>query len=91
MLGKYNIPSEIKKIALQHHGNTPVAFFYHKAVQLQGKADINDYRYPCPRPDTIESAIVMLADTVEAAMRTMDDPTEEETFEFIKKTHTGKI
>jgi putative nucleotidyltransferase with HDIG domain len=90
MLGKYNIPSEIKKIQLQHHGNTPVAFFYHKAKQEDGKADINDYRYPCPRPDTIESAIVMLADTVEAAMRTLDDPTEEETFEFIKKLIQAK-
>jgi len=84
LLGKYNIPSEIKKIQLQHHGNTPVAFFYHKAKK-EGRADINDYRYPCPRPDTMESAIVMLADTVEAAMRTLDEPTEEETFEYIKK------
>jgi putative nucleotidyltransferase with HDIG domain len=84
MLGKYNIPSEIKKIELQHHGNTPVAFFYHKA-KMQGHADINDFRYPCPRPDSVEAAIVMLADTVEAAMRTMDAPTDEETFEYIKK------
>ncbi len=85
MLGKYNMPSEIKKIQLQHHGNTPVVFFYHKAKKSTGQADINDYRYPCPRPDTMEGAIVMLADTVEAAMRTLDEPTEEETFEFIKK------
>ncbi len=84
MLGKYNIPSEIKKIELQHHGNTPVIFFYHKAMK-EGQADINDFRYPCPRPDTVEGAIVMLADTVEAAMRTLDDPSDEETFEYIKK------
>jgi len=85
LLGRYNMPSEIKKIQMQHHGNTPVAFFYHKAKKNQGEADINDYRYPCPRPDTVESAIVMLADTVEAAMRTLDEPTEDEIFAYILK------
>ena len=90
LLTKYKMPSEIKKIMQQHHGDTPIAFFYHKARETENKVDINDYRYPCPKPDTRESAIVMLADTVEAAMRTLDDPSEAETFEFIKKLIQSK-
>lgn len=90
LLAKYKMPSEIKKILQQHHGDTPVAFFYHKAKKTENEVDINDYRYPCPKPDTRESAIVMLADTVEAAMRTMDNPSDQETFEFIKKLIQSK-
>jgi cyclic-di-AMP phosphodiesterase PgpH len=85
LLSKYNLPTEIKKIVQQHHGNTPVAFFYHKAKNSENGADINDFRYPCPRPDTKESAIVMLADTVEAAVRTLDDPGDKELLAFIQK------
>ncbi|MEI6101345.1 MAG: HDIG domain-containing metalloprotein, partial [Eubacteriales bacterium] len=90
LMAKYKLPNEIKKIVQQHHGNTPVAFFYQKAKNTENGADIKDYRYPCPRPDTRESAIVMLADTVEAAMRTLDEPSDPETFDFIKKLVQSK-
>ena len=92
LLSKYNIPTEIKRIAQQHHGNTPVAYFYHKAKKAENgnAADIKDFRYPCPRPDTKESAIVMLADTVEAAMRTLEDPLGQEMFGFIQKLIQSK-
>jgi cyclic-di-AMP phosphodiesterase PgpH len=61
----------------QHHGTSLISFFYEKAKQLKGKelVKIEDFRYPGPKPQTIEAALVMLADVVEASSRTMEDPT----------------
>ncbi len=61
----------------QHHGTSLIQYFYDKAVQLRGKdaVNIDDYRYPGPKPQTKEAGLVMLADVVEAASRTLDNPT----------------
>ena len=78
---------------MEHHGDTPVAYFYHKATQqAEGQAvDIADFRYDGKRPVTMESAIIMLADTVEAAVRSMPDPTPESIRAFIAKLVAGKL
>ncbi|MDO4483395.1 MAG: HDIG domain-containing protein [Clostridia bacterium] len=90
---KHRLPREIQKIIVEHHGNTPVMYFYHKASQLaNGKpVDVNDFRYDGPRPSSKESAIVMLADTVEAAVRSMPDPTPQAIDEKIRKLVQGKV
>ena len=90
---KYHIAPEIQDIIAQHHGDTPVMFFYHKALQLSnGSAiDINDFRYTGPRPKTKEAAIVMLADTIEAAVRSMPDPTPRAIDNFIERLVRGKL
>ncbi|MGD8284257.1 MAG: HDIG domain-containing protein [Desulfobacterales bacterium] len=61
----------------QHHGTSLIKYFYEKAKQLKGEENvkINDYRYPGPKPQTREAGLVMLADVVEAASRTLDNPT----------------
>ncbi len=61
----------------QHHGTSLITFFYEKAKQLKGEdqVKIDDFRYPGPRPQTKETGLVMLADVVEAASRTLDNPT----------------
>jgi putative nucleotidyltransferase with HDIG domain len=61
----------------QHHGTSLIRYFYEKAQQLKGKDSINidDFRYPGPKPQTKEAGLVMLADVVEAASRTLDNPT----------------
>lgn len=61
----------------QHHGTSLISFFYEKAKTLKGKetVNINHFRYPGPRPQTREAGLVMLADVVEAASRTLDNPT----------------
>jgi len=61
----------------QHHGTSLITFFYEKAKQLKGKDGINidDFRYPGPKPQTVETGLVMLADVVEASSRTLEDPT----------------
>lgn len=90
---QYHLPQEIQDIIVEHHGDTPVMYFYHKAVQeADGQpVDIADFRYDGRRPHTMESAIIMMADTVEAAVRSMPDPTPEKIREFIAKLVRGKL
>lgn len=61
----------------QHHGTSLISYFYEKAKQLKGEehVKIEDFRYPGPRPQTKEAGLVMLADVVEAASRTLENPT----------------
>ena len=90
---KEHLPPEVQDIILQHHGVTPVMFFYHKALQLAGgqHVDINDFRYAGPKPQTKEASIVMLADTIEAAVRSMKDPTPKAIDQFIERLIRGKL
>ncbi len=90
---KYKLPEEVINFIPMHHGTTLVSYFYQKAknVVAEEKEDISDYiyRYPGPKPQTKETGIVMLADTIEAATRTIEDPTpgklEDKIDEIIKK------
>ncbi len=62
----------------QHHGTTLISFFYDKAKKLEKEdqiVNIDNFRYPGPKPQTRETALVMLADVVEAASRTLEQPT----------------
>jgi cyclic-di-AMP phosphodiesterase PgpH len=61
----------------QHHGTSLISYFFNKAKQLKGPEAVktDDFRYPGPRPQTIETGLVMLADVVEAASRTLENPT----------------
>ena len=61
----------------QHHGTSLISYFYEKAKSVKGEdaVNIDDYRYPGPRPQTREAGLVMLADVVEAASRTLENPT----------------
>jgi hypothetical protein len=71
------LPSAVIDIIQQHHGTSLITYFYQKAKELQPYVSISeeDYRYPGPRPRTKVAAIVMLSDSVEAASRTLEDPT----------------
>jgi putative nucleotidyltransferase with HDIG domain len=68
---------EIIDTIRQHHGTSLIKFFYEKAKQLKGgdAVKIDNFRYPGPKPQTKETGLVMLADVVEAASRTLDNPT----------------
>jgi putative nucleotidyltransferase with HDIG domain len=61
----------------QHHGTSLISYFYEKAKAVKGvdAVNIDDFRYPGPRPQTREAGLVMLADVVEAASRTLENPT----------------
>jgi len=90
---KYKIPQAIKDIILQHHGNTLVAYFYHKAKKTDKCEAVKeeDYRYDGPKPASKESAVVMLADSVEAAVRSMPDKTEGKIEGLIRKIIKDKL
>ena len=75
---KYKIPLAIIDIILQHHGTTLVAYFYHKAKNSEKGEEVDEskFRYEGKKPRSKEAAVVMLADSVEAAVRSMPDKTE---------------
>ena len=90
---KYRMPKQILDIIQQHHGDTPVLYFYDRAMRQSGdkNIDINDFRYAGPRPQTREAAVVMLADTIEAAARTASDRTSEGLEKLIRQLIRAKI
>ncbi len=73
------LPEEVIDIISQHHGNGPIVYFLNKAQEEASKkgfsVDPNDFKYDAPLPNTKEGAIVMICDGVEAASRTVDQPT----------------
>ena len=87
MAQKAHIPEPVVDIIRQHHGDSVPLWFYDKAIKQYGaeNVDINAFRYEGPRPRTKEAACVMLADTIEAAARSVPDPTPEKIDALIHK------
>jgi len=79
---KYRLGSLLKEMITQHHGNGMVKYFYEKAysaAKLEGKegsVDEADFRYPGPKPQSLEAGLIMLADAAEASTRSINQPTE---------------
>jgi len=97
MLKSHNIPKPIRDIAEQHHGTTFLKFFYHKALKEAEAAGIepdftaDDFRYPGPKAQSKEAAIVGIADCVEAAVRSLRNPTVEHVESMITKIIKGRL
>ena len=92
MLIRANFPSEIVRMAGQHHGDSLVYYFYSKARERAIDPDtvnIADYRYDSPKPTTKEEAVLMLADCCEAAVRAIKRPTPEMIEERVKSVISG--
>src|SRR5690606_348524 len=90
---KYKVPKAVRDIISQHHGTTLVAYFFHKAKNGEQGDNIReeDYRYPGPKPATKEAAVVMLADSVEAAVRSAVDKTEGKTETIVRNIIKDKL
>ncbi len=77
MAREHKLPQRITDMIPQHQGTKLIGFFYNKAKKVNdpslGKVDDRDYRYPGPKPQTREAGIIMLADTVEAAVRALPE------------------
>ncbi len=73
---QYGLPMAVRKFIPEHHGTSIMSYFYHKAQETMEPKDLNenDFRYPGPRPQSRETAIAMLSDTVEAASRSLPNP-----------------
>ena len=90
---KHHLPEPIIDMIQQHHGDTAAMYFYAKTVKQLGEenVDINDFRYDGPKPQTAEAAILMLSDTVEAAVRSIPEPTQAKISAMIRKLVRGKM
>lgn len=73
---KHRLPQEVIDFIPMHHGTMVVSFFYEKAKEEKGEENVNidDYRYPGPKPNTKETALLMLADACESTVRAMTEP-----------------
>ena len=91
------LPGEVINIIGEHHGNSVITWFYSKALkqeeeeQKKGTVHIEDYCYPGNRPRSRESAVVMLADMAEAAVRSLGKPTAEAIEKFIQELFDKKL
>jgi cyclic-di-AMP phosphodiesterase PgpH len=90
---KYRLPEVVIDFIRTHHGTTKVEYFYRKFKATDNCYDVNeaDFTYPGPKPSTREQSIVMLADTVEAACRSLKNPTEGDLFDLIDRLIERKI
>ena len=84
-------PKQIVDIIAEHHGNSLIAYFYNEAKQKDPSVAPEDFSYTGVPPTTRESAVVMLADTVEAACRTLENPTHSRLDKFIQQLINAKI
>ncbi|MFN7251263.1 MAG: HD family phosphohydrolase [Anaerobacillus sp.] len=92
MLRNYKMPKEIIDIAEQHHGTSLLKYFYHKANQdAEKQISEKEFRYPGPKAQSIESAVVGISDCVEAAVRSMAKPTPEKIEMLVKKIITDRL
>ncbi|MGB0388184.1 MAG: HD family phosphohydrolase [Ardenticatenaceae bacterium] len=90
---RHKLPKTLIDFIAQHHGTTLVSWFYHQACKQDGKenVEIGDFRYAGPKPQSREAAIMMLADTVEAASRAVKPAGVEEIDALIRKLIAGKL
>ncbi len=90
---EYSLPQVIQNFITQHHGQGLASYFYNQALKEEGAENVKEeqFRYPGPKPNTKETAILMLADAVESAVRSMDNPTQEEMEAVIDKIIMDRI
>lgn len=91
ILQSYKMPKEIVDVALQHHGTSFLKFFYYKAKELGQDVSEDDFRYPGPKPQTKEIAVISIADSVEAAVRSMSKPNIEKIENLVKNIIKDKL
>lgn len=91
ILEQYHMPQMVIDICNQHHGTTLMKFFYVKAKERDPQTKESDYRYPGPKPQTKEAAVVSIADSCEAAVRAMDHPSNEKIQKFVHQLIESRI
>lgn len=91
MAREEKLPPILTDMIAQHHGDSTVSYFYYKAKELDENAREQDFRYENPKPQTKEAAILMMADTVEAAVRSKKDATPGQIEGFIRTLIKGKL
>ena len=82
---KAKLPDRVVDFIRTHHGTTTVLYFYQQAKQNNVEVDIEEFQYPGPKPFSKETAIVMISDGVEAASKSLKEPTAEKIIAFVDK------
>lgn len=91
---KYGVPHDVRAFIPEHQGAGLIKYFYHQALEQADDpslVDEADFRYPGPKPQSRETAIVMLADSCEAAVRAAHPPTVEEIDKILRRIITEKL
>ena len=88
---KYRLDKEIIDCIEQHHGTTTIHFFYHKALESNPDTNPDVFRYPGPKPQTKTAAIIMIADSCEAAVKSLEEPTAVRIQETVDKIINNKF
>lgn len=90
---EYHLPEALKDFIAQHHGTTLASYFYSQALKQEGTENVvqEQFRYPGPKPKTKETAILMIADTVESASRTLKEYSQEELEKLINRLIVEKL
>jgi putative nucleotidyltransferase with HDIG domain len=96
VLGReWNLPDEVLDMIAEHHGTTRIEYFYRKALEeaVAIGASVNeaDFRYPGPRPKSKEAGILMLADSIEATVKSLEKPTPKRIEDIVKGTIRAKL
>lgn len=91
LLKKHRMPKEIIDIAMQHHGTTLLKYFYFKEKETNKNVREEDFRYPGPKPQTKEAAIISICDSVEAAVRSLKEPTEDKIDEIVSNIVNDRL
>lgn len=93
MAREHKLPQGIIDIIEQHHGTSLVTYFYHRALENDRNETVTEeeFRYEGPKPRTREAAIVMLADSVEAAVRSLQNPTQGRVEGLVRKIIKDKL
>jgi putative nucleotidyltransferase with HDIG domain len=85
------LPKEVLDIIAEHHGNSVISWFYHEALKREAQVNMEDFTYPGSPPHSRESAVVMLSDVTEAAVRTLKKPTAARLEKFIHELIMSKF
>lgn len=88
---KYKLPDRIIDFIRTHHGTSKVSYFYKKQLELDSETDEKLFIYPGPKPFSKETAIVMMADAVEAASKSLKNPTLEQLTQFVVKIIDSQV
>jgi cyclic-di-AMP phosphodiesterase PgpH len=97
LASKYGLPEPVIDYIKEHHGTTVMTYFYHQALEMADTSgesvDVakSDFRYPGPKPRSRETAVVMLADSIEAASRSLQEPTYVKLESLVKKIIYNKL
>ncbi|MFT5230523.1 MAG: putative nucleotidyltransferase with HDIG domain, partial [Candidatus Azotimanducaceae bacterium] len=88
---KHKLPDRVIDFIRTHHGTSLVYYFYKKELDTKGEANMEDFKYPGPIPFSKETAILMMADSVEAASKSLKEPTSSKIDTFVEKIINSQL